>query len=231
VGRGTTVAAISHAIEYGMIPVGKRWPGVRCIVAATGPSLTDEVAEQCRIAHEKWTHRVIAVNDAYRLMPFADVLYACDQAWWDLHKGCPNFEGEKWTTSRNGKVMPHVEYGLRFVNGQYADGFSLDPKLIHYGKSSGFQAINLAILFGASQIILVGFDMHIRRGRHFFGNHPRPLNNQANFEEWVSIFDNAARALPDSIQILNATPGSALKGFKMVDLASVLSVERIREVA
>src|SRR6185503_19111154 len=62
-----------------------------CIVAATGPSLTADVAEQCR------GHRVLAVNDAYRRIPFAEALYAGDADWWEVHAGCPDFAGEKWS--------------------------------------------------------------------------------------------------------------------------------------
>jgi len=50
-----------------------------CIV--TGPSLTEEDCDRARQARAT----VIAVNDAYRLCPNADYLYACDQAWWKVH--------------------------------------------------------------------------------------------------------------------------------------------------
>ena len=32
--------------------------------------------------------RVIAVNESWRLVPWADVLYATDGIWWSLNKGC-----------------------------------------------------------------------------------------------------------------------------------------------
>src|SRR5512139_1237105 len=60
-----------------------------CIVAASGPSLTPKVADACKGFH------VVAVNDAYRLFPDADVLYACDPKWWDVHKGVRKFAGER----------------------------------------------------------------------------------------------------------------------------------------
>ena len=44
--------------------------------------------------------RVIAVNDAWRLAPWADILYACDGRWWRHHKGVPEFTG---SSSRNAR--------------------------------------------------------------------------------------------------------------------------------
>ncbi|MPZ58445.1 MAG: hypothetical protein GEU91_18520 [Rhizobiales bacterium] len=198
--------------------ISPRWS--ECIVAATGPSLTPGVADACH------GHRVVAVNDAYRLLPFADVLYACDTKWWDVHAGCSGFAGERWSCHgdavHNDKRLAAERYGLMLVRGRDAEGFSLDPSRIHYGSNSGFQAINLAILFGAKRIVLVGFDMRVNGTRHFFGDHPSPLLNSSDYVKWVPIFARAARMLPPEIEIINATPGSALTCFPMMDLADGL---------
>lgn len=196
-----------------------RWPGRTVVVAATGPSLTPEVAAACR------EHPAIAVNDAWRLMPWADVLYSCDGAWWGHHKGCPDFAGEKWSShdaETNNKGHAAECYGLRLIEGRAGDIFSTDPSLIHYGSNSGFQAVGLAILFGASRIVLVGFNMQAVAGRrHFFGDHPRPLRN-VDHSRYVAGFKHAARHLPPGVEILNATPQSALTCFPSVPLEKAL---------
>jgi hypothetical protein len=193
-------------------------------VAATGPSLTSEVAEACRGWH------CVAVNDAYRLLPFADVLYACDANWWEWHAGCPEFAGEKWSSHEpraNEKMAQAERYGLSLVPGRSADGFSLDPGVIHYGSNSGFQAINLAILFGATTIVLVGFDMTAAgRKRHFFGDHPKPLGNAAKYEHFIPAFRRAAKTLPAGIEIINCTPDSALDCFPKMPLSEALNGSR-----
>lgn len=199
----------------------RRWSG-RCIVAASGPSLTPEVAEMCR------GERVIAVNDAYRLLPFADVLYACDAAWWDHHAGCRDFAGERWTSHslspKNDKTKAADRLDLRVIEGREAAGFSTDPARIHYASNSGFQATNLAILFGADPIILVGFDMRRIDGKsHFFGSHKAPLRESSQYGVWCSRFTTAAQMLGGSPTIINATPGSALKCFPMMPLPEALS--------
>jgi hypothetical protein len=149
-----------------------RWHDGRIVVVvAPGPSLTSDVAERCR------PYTCMAVKEAYRLLPHAEVLYGCDAKFWDRNDGCEDFKGEKWSShGANGiddKREVAVKYGLRLVQGIGKHGFSLNPNAIHYGGSSGFQAINLAILFGATYIVLVGFDMRVRDGRrYYFGDHP-----------------------------------------------------------
>jgi hypothetical protein len=201
-------------------PIEPRWD--RCIVAATGPSLTEEVAAMC--AASGWP--IIAVNDAYRVLPAADVLYACDAKWWRVHRGVRTFKGEKWSShdaENNDKTEVAQRHGLRLIEGHDSEGFSFDPGVIHYGSNSGFQAINLAILFGARRIVLVGFDMSYNGKSHFFGDHPRGLTRQERYEIFIPQFERAAARLPESIEIINCTPESALHCFPMMDLADALS--------
>jgi hypothetical protein len=219
VGLAGASAPVSPMLEK----LAPRWS--QCIVAATGPSLTPLVADRCA----GWP--VVAVNDAYRLIPSAPVLYACDPDWWELHQGCPDFAGEKWSShdplNNNDKLAVARRYGLRLVGGRDGEGFSFDPSAIHYGSNSGFQAINLALLMGARRILLVGFDMHSRGGRHFFGDHPEPLSNWMQFESLVPTFRRAARLLPPSIQIINCTPGSALDCFPRLLLEEALCLSPV----
>ncbi len=194
------------------------WSDRACIVAATGPSLDAEVALKCRRSF----CNVIAVNDAYRLMPWADLLYACDSPWWDHHKGAPSFRGERWSSHDsfgNDKSRAAEKFGLNLVPGKAGDGFCYDKTHIHYGGNSGFQAINLAILLGAVRIVLVGFNMKSIGGRsHFFGDHPGRLHRSTKYERFVSFFVKAARTLPPGIEIINATPNTALNCFPKMRL-------------
>lgn len=197
-----------------------RWSG-RCVVAAPGPSLTKEVAEECL------GEQVIAVQDAYRLLPEAEIMYFCDSEWFRHHKGCRDYVGEIWTSHSlapaNDKRKLFDEYKeLNVIQGKEGNGFSFDPAFLHYGRNSGFQAVNLALLFGATSIVLVGFDMRIVEGKeHFFGGHPAGLRGttKEQFEGFVQAFEQAK--LPEGIEIFNATPGSALKCFPSITLDGV----------
>ena len=202
------------------------WRDMAAIVAATGPSLTKDVAGRCQRAHEAGTHAVIAVNDAWRLMPFAQLLYASDAAWWRVHDGCPGFAGEKWSSHHapgNDKLAAAERHGLNLVRGRAGKGFSFDPERIHYGSNSTFQAVNLAILMGVKRIVLVGVNMQALDGRsHFFGDHPPGLRSCSSYRNFIGAFEAAAAILPDDIEILNATPASALRCFPGIDLDRAL---------
>lgn len=179
---------------------------------------------------------VIAVNDAYRLLPFAEVLYACDAEWWQHHAGCRDFAGERWSShgnaQRNDKRAAAGEYGLTLVRGAEGEGFSHEPDLIHYGEMSGFQAVNIALhMMGwAGRVILVGFDLAPRDGRrHFFGEHPQGLRSTivgpgGAYEKCIGFFTRAAALLPSTVEIVNCSPGSALRAYKMMDIADALPV-------
>ena len=172
-------------------------------------------------------------------MPWADALYGCDARWWDIHKDCDGFAGAKWSShdkegQSNDKTAAADKHGLHIVKGAPGGGFSTDPSLIHYGDNSGFQALNLAILLGATYIVLVGFDMrHVKGKSHFFGDHPQGLFQRPEYESFAKKFDKAAA--PDGVTIVNATPGSALKCYPMMSLDEAIesygSVHRHRSIA
>lgn len=213
-------------------PDDKSWEGEPFIVAGSGPSLTPEVAHTVRMARWLKGWRVIAVNDAYKRLPFADTLYACDWGWWVKHDGARDFKGERVTST---SVCAHLiddkrdaakQYGLTLVNADDKPGFSTKPGVIHYGQSgsSGFQAVNLAIIRGASRIVLVGFDYrHVDGRAHFFGDHeglrqPRDTDYRAL----------GAAFRPGPVEILNATTGSSIDCYPIVSLEEALADRGLR---
>ncbi len=206
------------------IAVRERDWGGFCVVAGSGPSLTQEIAGLCRNVP------VIAVNDAWRLFPFARILYACDNNWWAVHRGVSEFKGEKWSSHgdafHNDKRDVARRYGLCLVRGRDEEGFSFDPRFIHYGQNSGFQAANFAghCLGWGGRIALVGFDMRKVGGRrHFFGEHPETLRStQRGYDLWPEIFRRAGLSLPTGIEIVNCTPESALTCFPKMNLRDAL---------
>ena len=66
--------------------VPELWRGRTCAILATGPSLTAEDAQQVA-AH----FPVIAISDACKLRPQAEILYSCDAKSWNNHGGVPEF--------------------------------------------------------------------------------------------------------------------------------------------
>jgi hypothetical protein len=173
-----------------------------------------------RILHN-W--RVIAIQDAYKRMPWADVLYGCNNTWWQLHNNCERFMGERWAPHHGGKQLACNqlklrESGIKLVELMPGDKFSMDPGVIMSGSHSGFQATNLAISFGVTHIALVGHDLRNVDGKiHFFGEH-KGLHNNDDWSRFIPIWRRGAKSLPDHISIVNCTPGSAIDAFPMGDL-------------
>ena len=205
-------------------PVTKTFTGP-VIVAATGPSLTSNAAWLIRLARWFGPFSVVTVSDAHRLIPSADCLYSCDAAWWKVHEGAKGFTGERWSShglddKTNDKEACAKEHGLQLVGGRHGVGFSTNPSHIHYGSNSGFQAVNLAILKGATAIVLAGFDMKRAGGKvHFFGDHPQGLRNNDQFDGFIKAFEQAN---PPPVPIINGTPGSALTCYPVMELGEAL---------
>jgi hypothetical protein len=176
------------------------------VCIATGASLTQD-----QVDYVRGKAKVYVVSDAYRLAPWADVLYSCDFQWWNYHK--PEFAGEKWTISDRAAS----EFGINHIT-QGDIEFSLDKSKLGTGGNSGFQAINLAYLQGATKIILLGFDY--KDHGHFFGDHPSPLSRGSDYARWLGNINDAAKIIP--ITVINCSPGSAIKCFPQMDIRDAL---------
>lgn len=131
------------------------------------------------------------------------------------------FNGELWTQD----VPAALQYGLNRIDGDKADGLGKDK--IHYGANSGYQAINLAYLFGARKIILLGFDM--QRGEnnksHWHGDHPSHLNKDMPIKTWVKNFWKLAEDLKsEHVEVVNSTRSTALECFNKIKLEVALCI-------
>lgn len=185
---------------------------MRVVCVASGPSLTKKDLEYC---HGK--AKIYVVSDVYKIAPFADVLYSCDESWWDFHSGAFDFGGAKWTLTKSAAD----KYGLNFINCIYGAVWSNKPEFIASGGNSGFQALNLAVIHGATEVILLGYDMQATGGqRHFFGDHPPGLHRPSNYLGWVKNFVRAADQIP--VPVINCSRETAIPCFPRRELRDVL---------
>jgi hypothetical protein len=185
------------------------------ICIANGPSLTKKDVDFCR--HRG---RVYAVSDAYRLAPWADVIYSADCSWWRHHPSALDLPAEKWTCSRETaqeftklNYIPHLPRQETWSNNQ---------SHIASGGNSGHQALNLAVLHGAQRVILLGYDMQRGTGGigHWFGEHPWLSQPRSNFAEWIKNLRLAAPQIP--VPVINCTRSTALDAFPLAQLEDVL---------
>lgn len=214
--HGTDVRVGSADDGYWCVP--KLWPGETAVCIGGGPSLMPEDVAWCR-----GRARVIAVNDAYRIAPWADLLYACDAKWWRWHGGVPTFTGLKAT------LEPAEFPGIRRLRRGPLLGLATAPDTLATGRNGGYQAINLAVHLGATRILLLGFDMRRIDGRaHWFGDHPVPSQPDIHARAMLPCFDSLPGPLAArGVEVLNCTPGSALTVFANRPLRSILPSTRV----
>lgn len=222
--------------------IPRAWEGETCAVLGSGPSMSTAVAEQIR-----GRCRAIAVNnqgvatvDAKgkqrpALAPWADVLYAADRLWWQNNREqAEKFAGIKATVLPNGHrdMVVHVSDARVLGNGG-AQGFDDRPDHVRTGWNSGYQAVHMAAHFGVKRILLCGFDMHAKQGEHWHGDHRWRKGHESRYSLFVNAFTAVAPEYSKrGIEVLNCTPGSALKCFPMADLEEALdALFDVRETA
>lgn len=176
------------------------------VICASGQSLTQDDVDYCR-----GKAKVIVINNTYQLAPWAYMLYACDEAWWEKYPEALEFKGRKASIQYR---HPKVEFWK-----QDAPKNGLGKEFIRTGGNSGYQAINLAYLMGAKRIILLGYDM---QGTHWHGKHVRCLSNQNDFTQWIAHMNILANALKnEGVEVINCTRQTALTCFKREKLENV----------
>lgn len=95
--------------------------------------------------------------------------------------------------------------------------------VIHQGGNGGYQAMNLAYLWGARAIVLLGMDCGAPVGEptHWFGDHTGKLGNPvpAAFESWRKNFILLANDLAaDGIRVINCSRKTTLECFERMPL-------------
>lgn len=98
--------------------------------------------------------------------------------------------------------------------------------VIGWGGNGGFHALNLAVQFGAAKIVLVGYDMRLDRGIHWHGKHGAGLSNPTNpsVDRWRRRIDAVAGLLGEiGVEVVNASPVSALENYRKVDFEEAIS--------
>jgi len=197
------------------------WKDRVAVLIGGGPSVTQDQIDLIREAHNEDIVHVIAINNAYQIAPWADVLYACDEVWWGwYYTDTVDFRGLRITRSLSAK---RNYPDLIWIEGEPHDqGLSKRQDSIVNGRIGGYQAINLAVNFGAKRILLIGYDMrNIGGSSHWHGDHPnkqRPI--------WANRIEHFKNLLPDlkerEIDVINCTPGSVLDAFPIGNLGDEL---------
>lgn len=197
--------------------VPREWVGERCFILCGGESVR---AQRHLIPQLKG--RFIAVKEGVLLRPDADVLFLGGEQTDSIARPLiPKFRG-KYMVVR-GKSLPSLPSTvLRVARTKDHTKFCDIPTHV-CGYDSGTSSMDLAVKFGANEIVMIGYDM--KGDRWFNGEykHPQPHipedNHRGHLKPLVHLAADAERR---GIKIWNASPISRATCFEFRKLESFL---------
>lgn len=197
--------------------VPREWVGQRTFVICGGESV-----RQQRDLVPKLKGRVIAVKEGVYLRPNADVVFFAGERPAEIAPPVLKaFTGERIVVRGKGHpVFPST--AKRVWRTATHEKLSDTPTEVA-GFDAGTSAMNLAVLFGATEIVMLGYDM--LGGRWFNGEIPHFLPNppESDFQRHLSTLPSiAADAKAKGIRIVNVSPISRVTCFERQPLEAFL---------
>jgi hypothetical protein len=189
---------------------------------ASGPSLADVDLTRLR------GRRIITVNSSCHHAASAgldgELLYFGDETWYRDHleavEAWPGMIVTRWTRAK--RLVPRI----KLIQMEQRPDFPINgAPSIRKGRSSGHAVISLAVAMGAARIVLLGYDMRVVDGRsHCHDDYSQADHPDLYATEFLPHFDgwNAA-ALARNVNVVNATPDSALTEFEFTSLEAELA--------
>jgi hypothetical protein len=205
--------------------IARDWVGETCFIIAGGPSVATQPYERLR------GRKVIIINSSYERAPWADILVFHDERWWREHKDklLPVFAGQIFTTwpSINHPRVVRLRNSKPQRQARGAEPLPLklsdDPRAVPMRRTSITAALNIAVLKGATSIVIMGADGKF--GPNGERNHHRPHKWRHNDGCWdrhyAELKPLAAELTARGIDVRNASPGSAWDLWPIVTLESI----------
>jgi len=198
------------------------WPDSTVYILGGGPGL---LKVDLSLIHDEFC---IGVNNSAFLGDWVDVCWFGDMKWWEWHRErLKEFKGIIATCNMKLKKWPQLK---RLIRGK-PQGMDERPTHVSWNRNSGASAINLAYHLGASRVVLIGFNMQRVDGKkNWHDDHAEKPHDP--FARHLKPFGHIARdAMRLGLEIINATPGSALKHFPIMSLADLLAGKEVPKVA
>lgn len=194
----------------------KIWKNEIVYIVGGGPSLKGFNWDRLKGKH------TIAINKAYKVVPWSEVLYWTDARFyrWNKHD-IDSLKGIKITCRNAPSLAPDVV--LLTTSGR--TGIDKRPNFIRAGNNSGFAAINVAFHLGVKKIYLLGFDMESSdRNTHWHEGYGIRHDHKIYERNMISNFDGIHELLKtEGIELWNANPKSKLKSIPKCKLEDALN--------
>lgn len=197
--------------------IPREWSGERCFVLCNGESLRAQ-----RHLIPRLRGRVIAIKEAVLLRPDADVLFVAAERRVDINpQFFPIFTG-RYVIARNKVPRSYPAYVKRICRTK--DHTQLCDRPDHVcGYDCGTSAINVAYLFGATEIVVLGMDMTGNRWCKGELKHPMPVIPHDHHRRHQSVLPAIAQdAKKKGIRIVNCSPISVVTAFERQPLEAFL---------
>ena len=190
----------------------------------------DAYSPYMKAIHSK---HVIGVNAAFLIGDWIDMMFFGDARFFlEYRVRLAEFPGLKVTCHERPSKAKYAKEKIKYLpkNPKHGKGISPNPSSVSWNGNSGAAAISVAVHTGATRIILVGFDMKLDKNykQHWHGLYGTAGRKDDNpkglpFPKHLLGFTAIRRdSLIKGVEILNASPDSAIMQFKKVTVKELL---------
>ena len=234
-----------------MWKVPRIWDGGECWIIGGGPSLTEEFGipkelvtevkkgEQPPSSYSPYMEalhdkHLIGINAAFRLGNWIEFIFFGDGGFYlKNRKSLLKHPGLKVSCSPKIDTVRFKSAGVKYLQRDHnrAKGISKNLHKVSWNNNSGGAAISFAVHLGVSRIILLGFDMcnagdHSQHWHNLYGRssgQPPKKPHRLPFHRHLLGFPFIAEdAKKMGIEIINASPNSAIEEFPKVKVKELL---------
>jgi len=206
--------------EHWAVP--RAWEGARVFVIGGGPSFDRELATQIRRSGY-----VVCCNSAYVAFPTGHVVCWSDDRWFRWN----HIALAKWGgTYRIARKKPPIDFTFDVKlmrRAPVVPGTPLRPLSDHPQQVGGFctgaMGINIAYLFGGSEIILCGFDMARIEGRTHWHQEHRTQTRESQYTIYADQIEAFAPKLAKAgVKVWDTSLNGRLKSFSKINIKEFL---------
>jgi hypothetical protein len=211
------IAAAPEYVVPAPWPIPREWAGERCFILCNGESIR---SQRHQIPHLHG--RIIAIKEAVRLRPDADVLFVAAEKRVDILPDLLKVFTGRYVIARNKVPATYPDSVKRVCRTK--DHTQLCTRPDHVcGYDCGTSAINVAYHFGATEIVLLGMDMQGNRWCNGEFDHPMPHIPDDHHARHISVLPDIAKdATRKGIRIVNCSPTSRVTAFERQPLGAFL---------
>jgi hypothetical protein len=203
----------------GFVSITQDWEGEDAFLICGGPSFTAVDPELLR------GRRTVVVNSSLYSVPFADILFYADERWEMNNRAAVKaFAGRVISASHGDVHCSYVQFLRRPRPSETPDGLSGDPSKVFLRHTSVRGAINLLCHLGVKRIVTLGLDGGPDSSGRTHHHQPHPWGPVADI--WGRQRDELAGTVAPlrmlGVELLNASPGSKIPFWPIVELKDVI---------